>query len=179
LKIDLKGKRIAWAGDFKGYLPFEPGVLDVCKAALKTFESMGCIVEEAQPNYPVDAVWRAWLQLRAWQAGGALLAFYNDPAKRALMKPEAVFEVESGLKLSAFDVTAASSVRSDWYGHAEILRKIRLFRPSDRATLPVRCQHSLAAGNRWQEDGDVSRGDEGRASDYHVRVSSACRASGF
>jgi amidase len=53
LKIDLKGKRIAWAGDFKGYLPFEPGVLDVCKAALKTFESMGCIVEEAQPNYPI------------------------------------------------------------------------------------------------------------------------------
>src|ERR1700720_954296 len=70
LRIDLKGKRIAWAGDFKGYLPFEPGVLDVCKAALKTFESMGCIVEEAQPNYPIDAVWRAWLQLRAWQAGG-------------------------------------------------------------------------------------------------------------
>jgi amidase len=76
---------------------------------------MGCIVEEAQPNYPIDAVWRAWLQLRAWQAGGALLALYNDPAKRALMKPEAVFEVESGLKLSAFDITAASSVRSDWY----------------------------------------------------------------
>jgi amidase len=31
------------------------------------------------------------------------------------MKPEAVFEVESGLKLSAFDITAASAVRSDWY----------------------------------------------------------------
>jgi len=34
---------------------------------------MGCIVEEAQPNYPVDAVWRAWLQLRAWQAGLAAI----------------------------------------------------------------------------------------------------------
>ena len=54
LKIDLKGKRIAWAGDFKGYLPFEPGVLDICKTALKTFESMGCVVEEAQPNYPIE-----------------------------------------------------------------------------------------------------------------------------
>ena len=39
LKIDFKGKRIAWVGDFRGYLPFEPGVLDVCKGALKTFES--------------------------------------------------------------------------------------------------------------------------------------------
>jgi amidase len=44
-----------------------------------------------------------------------LLAHYRDPAKRALMKPESVFEVESGLKLSAFDITAASSVRTEWY----------------------------------------------------------------
>ena len=31
------------------------------------------------------------------------------------MKPEAVWEVESGLKLSAYDITAASAVRSEWY----------------------------------------------------------------
>ena len=93
---DFKGKRIAWCGDFGGYLPFEPGVLDACRDALKVFESMGCNVEEAQPDYSIDAVWRAWLKLRAWQAGGSLLAYYNDPAKRALLKPEAVFEVESG-----------------------------------------------------------------------------------
>ena len=102
LKMDMKGKRIAWAGDFGGHLPFEPGVLDVCKAALKTFELMGCIVEEAQPDYPIDAVWRACQQLRSWQVGSVLLAFYNDPAKRALMKPEAIFEVESGLEAQCF-----------------------------------------------------------------------------
>jgi amidase len=76
---------------------------------------MGCVIEIAQPDYPIDAVWHAWLRLRAWQAGGALLAHYNDPSKRALMKPEALFEVESGLKLSAFDITAASAVRTEWY----------------------------------------------------------------
>ena len=43
-------KRIAWAGNFNGYLPFEPGVLDVCRGALETFESMGCVIEEAQPS---------------------------------------------------------------------------------------------------------------------------------
>jgi amidase len=90
-------------------------VLDVCKAALKTFETIGCTVEEAQPDYPVDAVWQAFVKLRAWQTGGTLLPFYRDPAKRALMKPEAVWEVESGLKLSAYDITAASAVRSEWY----------------------------------------------------------------
>jgi amidase len=115
LETDLKGKRIAWSGDFRGYLPFEPGVLDVCSGALKVFESMGCHVEEAQPDYSIDAVWRAWLKLRAWQSGGSLLAYYNDAAKRALLKPEAVFEVESGLKLSAFDISAASVVRTEWY----------------------------------------------------------------
>jgi amidase len=115
LGADLKGKRIAWPGDFKGYLPYEPGVLDVCVRALKVFESMGCVVEEAQPDYSIDAVWRAWLTLRAWQSGGSLLAYYNDPKKRALLKPEAIFEVESGLKLTAFDVSAASAVRTEWY----------------------------------------------------------------
>jgi amidase len=115
LEKSFKGTRIAWVGDFKGYLPYEPGVLDVCKDALKTFESMGCVIEEAQPDYSIDAVWRAWLKLRAWQNGGTLLPYYNDPAKRALLKPEAVFEVESGQKLSAFDITAASLVRTEWY----------------------------------------------------------------
>jgi amidase len=115
LEADLKGKRIAWSGDFRGYMPFEPGVLDVCKSALKIFEAMGCLVEEAQPDYPLDSVWRAFLKLRAWQSGDSLLIYYNDPQKRALLKPEAIFEIESGLKLTAFDVSAASAVRTEWY----------------------------------------------------------------
>jgi amidase len=115
LESDHKGKRIAWSGDFRGYLPFEPGVLDVCKSALKVFESMGCVVEESQPDYPLESVWRAFLTLRAWQSGGGLLSYYNDPEKRALLKPEAIFEVESGLKLNAFDISAALAVRTEWY----------------------------------------------------------------
>jgi amidase len=115
LEREFKGTRIAWAGDFKGYTPCEPEVIEVCKSALKAFESIGCVVEEAVPDYPLDAVWRAVMKLRAWQAGSGLLAFYNDPAKRALLKPEVIYEVESGLKLSAYEVTAASVVRTEWY----------------------------------------------------------------
>jgi amidase len=115
LETDVKGKRIAWSGDFRGYLPYEPGVLDVCRSALKVFESMGCIVEEDQPDYSIDAVWRALLKLRAWQNGESLLAYYNDPVKRALLKPEAIYEIESGLALSAYDISAASVVRTEWY----------------------------------------------------------------
>src|ERR1700726_1468342 len=60
LERDLKGTRIAWTGDYKGYMPYERGALEVCKAALKVFEALGCIVEEAQPDYPIEAVWRAF-----------------------------------------------------------------------------------------------------------------------
>jgi amidase len=114
LENDFKGKRIAWAGDFNGFTPYEPGVVDVCKTALKTFEALGCAVEEAQPDYPLEPVWRAVLRIRAWQQS-ALLALYNDPTKRALLKPEAIYEIETGLKLSAYDITAASVIRSEWY----------------------------------------------------------------
>jgi amidase len=55
------------------------------------------------------------LRLRSWQQGGALLAYYNDPSKRAMLKPEAIFEIEMGLKLSAYDVTAASVVRTEFH----------------------------------------------------------------
>ena len=110
----LKGKRIAWAGDFNGHAPHEPEILDICRRALKALEGLGCIVEEALPDYPPDRAWRAFTQIRASQQT-ALLPYYNDPASRKLIKPEAIFEIESGMKLTAFDVAAASAIRSEWY----------------------------------------------------------------
>ena len=144
LQRDFKGARIAWAGDFNGYLPYEPGVLEVCRNALKTFESLGCIVEEAQPDYSIEAVWQAWRRLRAWQSGGELLALYNDPAKRALMKPEAIYEVETGLKLSAYDITAASVVRTEWY---QAVR--RFFKTYDYFVLPTAQLFPFDADLHW------------------------------
>jgi amidase len=144
LQRDFKGTRIAWAGDFDGHLPYEPGVLDLCKHALAVFESMGCVVEEAVPDFSIDAVWQAWLKLRAWQNGGALLPYYNDPSKRKLLKPEAVFEVESGLKLKAFDITAASAVRTEWY---QAVR--RFFGRYDYFIVPTAQVFAFAADLHW------------------------------
>jgi amidase len=115
LKRDFKGARIAWSGDFGGLMPFEPGVLDLCRSALKTFEALGCTVEEAWPDYPIERIFPTWLKLRAWQSGTQLKDHYNDPVKRALLKPEAQFEVENGQKLSAFEVFDASVARTAWY----------------------------------------------------------------
>jgi amidase len=115
LEANLQGKRIAWVRDFKGHTPCDPEVLDVCTKAVRTFESLGCVVEEAVPDFDLDAVWQAVIRLRGWQQGGAILKYYNDPATRALLKPEAIYEVEVGLKQSAYDISAASGVRTAWY----------------------------------------------------------------
>ncbi len=71
------------------------------------------------------------------------------PAKRALMKPEAVFEVESGLKLTAFDITAASVVRTEWYQAVrQLLRAFRLLHSTHRPALSLRSRSALAARDR-------------------------------
>ncbi|MDO8434165.1 MAG: amidase [Candidatus Binatus sp.] len=115
LERDFKGARIAWLGDFRGYLPFDPGVLELCRSALKAFESLGCAVEEAIPDFPIEQVWENWLKLRAWQVGAILGPLYRDVAKRPLIKPEARWEVECALKVSAMEIADASAVRTVWY----------------------------------------------------------------
>jgi len=114
LTADFKGKRIAWLGNLKGWAPYEPGVLEVCRSALKTFESLGCVVEEAVPDAAPEAAWQAFMHLRQWQQGGGVRGYYADPARRVLLKPEAIWEVEEALKLSAFDLSNASAARTVW-----------------------------------------------------------------
>ena len=114
LAASFKGKRIGWLNDLDGTTPYEPGVLDVCRAALKTFETIGCTVETAMPKASVEDSWQAFIKLRQFQQGPSFRAFYADPAKRALLKPEAIYEVEVSMKLSGFDVTAASMARTRW-----------------------------------------------------------------
>ena len=49
--FDTKNKRIAWWGDLNGYLPMEPGVLEVCGQGLKRLESIGCKVEPTDTGF--------------------------------------------------------------------------------------------------------------------------------
>jgi amidase len=114
---------------------------------MKAFESIGCVVEEAVPDYSPDAVWEAFKQIRAWQQGGALAAHYRNPSKRALLKPEAIFEIESGMKLSAFDVSAASAVRTTWY---QAFR--RFFDRYDYLILPTAQVFPFDVEKRWPEE---------------------------
>jgi amidase len=115
LQRDFKGARLGWLGDYNGYLPMEDGVMRLCETALKDFAALGCEVEHCQPEFSLERLWQTWLVHRHWLIQGSLGAAYADPQKRALLKPEAQWEVQGGLQLSAADVYQASVNRSDWY----------------------------------------------------------------
>ena len=72
-------------------------------------------MEEATPDFAMDRVWQSFMTIRWWHVSTGLGDLYDDPVKRAQMKPEAIWEVENGRKLSAKDVFAASAVRTAWY----------------------------------------------------------------
>jgi amidase len=131
LARDFKGVRLAWLGDFNGHLPMEPGVLDLCRQSFAAFESFGCTVEPAQPDFSLDRLWQTWLTLRHWLSGGGLAPLYNDPAKRAKMKPEAQWEVEGSFKITGRDAHDACVARTAWYQSA-----CRLFDSYDFLLLP-------------------------------------------
>ncbi|MBB3260921.1 amidase [Paraburkholderia bannensis] len=131
LARDFGGARIGWLGDYNGYLAMEDGVLALCETALEDFGAIGCTVEAARTDYPLEKLWDCWRTLRHFSVAGSLGALYRDPAKRALLKPEAQWEVEGGLALSGEDVWNASVARSQWYNAL-----LALFEHYDYLALP-------------------------------------------
>ena len=115
LDQDFYGLRVAWCGDFGGHIPFESGVLRLCEAALPTLEDLGCIVEAAVPDYPLEQLWQDFLVLRSWHVATAHAAQWRDPAERRQLKPELIWEIERGLALPAEDIYRASFGRTKWY----------------------------------------------------------------
>ena len=163
LKHDFQDIRVAWLGDFDGYLAMEPGILELCRDSLKVFESIGCKVEEAQPYYPPEKRWASFITLRHWLTAGSLCHFYNDPAQREQLKPEAQWEVEVGLQLSAMDIYRASVGRSEAYNAAD-----RLFKEYDYLLLPASQVFPFAADVHWPQEID------GRKMDTYHRWMEVC-----
>jgi amidase len=115
LDRDFTGARIGWLGDFGGYLPFDPGVLELCRSTLKVFEALRCNVDEVVPDYSLERVWQSCTTLRSWTAASRFRDLYSDPAKRAMIKPEARWEIERGLRVSGLEIADALAARSAWY----------------------------------------------------------------
>ena len=115
LEKDMKGVRVGWLGDMKGYYPMEKGVLELCQKAMTHFSDIGCEVTEATIDYDLNDLWKSWKILRHWWMDGRLGSFYDNPQTRDLLKPEAIWEIENGRKLSGSDVYKATAARADFY----------------------------------------------------------------
>jgi amidase len=116
LDRDFAGVRVAWCLDLGG-LPLDRRVRAVLEAQRRTFEQLGCIVEDAVPDL-TDAD-EIFLTLRTWMScvvNGPLLAEHRD-----WMKAEAVWEIESGARVSGADIGRAMM------RHAELLERVRRF----------------------------------------------------
>jgi amidase len=163
LKRDFQDTRVAWLGDFDGYLAMEPGILELCQGSLKVFESIGCKIEMARPDFPPEKVWESFVTLRHWLTAGNLYHFYDDPAQREQLKPEAQWEVEGGLELSAMDVYRASVNRSAAYQAAH-----RLFEKYDYLVLPTSQVFPFAVDVHWPRE------INGRKMDTYYRWMEVC-----
>lgn len=112
---DPTGTRIGWLADLDGHLAMEPGVLTVCEDALARLGGIGCRVEPARLGLPPEQVWEAWLVWRALLVSASLSSAVRRPADRALVKPEALWELDRGVALTGASITAASAVRTAYF----------------------------------------------------------------
>ncbi len=147
LNTDLRGKRIAWLADWGGAYAMEPGILPLCEAALRQMEEMGARVAPLPPPFPAEKLWQAWTVLRAMLNAGGMKALYDDPAKRAQLKPETLWEIEQGRGLSAAAVHEASVIRSRYYAHMA-----RLFTRFDAVVLPTAQVWPFPVEWRWPQE---------------------------
>jgi amidase len=110
LERDCNGLRIAWCGHLGG-LPFDPRVSEVFAGSRKTFEAIGCVTEDVDPDF--TGADQAFKTLRA-------LGFYGQlgpllPRHREHIKPTVVDELERGSRLTAQEIAEADRLRSELY----------------------------------------------------------------
>jgi len=92
-----------------------------------------------------------------------------------LIKPEAVFEIESGLKLSAYDITRASAVRTEWYQAVRVF-----FRKYDYFIVPTAQLFPFDVDLHWPKEiagrkmTTYHEWIEGRAAHHHGGMPGAC-----
>ena len=142
-----KGLKIAWLGDWNGTWPMEAGVLETCEGALKVFEGLGAEVTPFVPDFPWEKIWKSWTDLRSWSVAAANLPDYADEARRAHLKPEAVWEIERGMAMSGLDVHRASAARSDWHRCLE-----GVFEDFDLVAAPSAQLWPFPVMDRWPDE---------------------------
>jgi len=107
LDRDCRGLRVAWCGKFAG-LPFDPRVSEVVNAQRRTFEALGCITEDADPDFSgADEAFKTLRALNFYQQYNSLL---GQQLKRTV-----VDEIERGARLTGPEIARAETLRSQLF----------------------------------------------------------------
>jgi len=107
LERNWRGTRIAWFSKLAG-LPFDRRVLEVFANQLRVFESLGCIVEEAEPDFSgADEIFKTLRALEYYQHHAAKL-----DAHRGQIKETVIQEIERGARLTGPEIAEAEVKRS-------------------------------------------------------------------
>lgn len=141
--LNLQDVNIGWMGDFDNYLATEAGVLDVCESSLRTLETAGAKVEPCRPEFDMAELWQTWVDLRHWSRISAQ-SLYNDPERRALLKPEYIWEIEQSFELTSLQVYEAGNARARWYREV-----VRLLDRYDFLVLPTAQVFPFSKETHW------------------------------
>lgn len=144
--LPLKEVKIGWMGNLNNYLPLEAGILELCETSLKIVSQAGAIVEPMQPKFNLSDLWFCWTTLRH-HIRLEKLEYYEFPAKRDLLKPELIWEIEQGLNLSAEDVMKAKEIRVNWYRELD-----RMFEEYDFLVLPTAQIFPFSKETHWPKE---------------------------
>jgi hypothetical protein len=96
----------AGSGTSAATCPWSPGCWRFSAAGLAHFDTWAAW-SPVSPGFDMAGLWRCWCTLRQLMLAGHLAALYADPASRALLKPEAVWEFEQSQRLDAAAVAEA------------------------------------------------------------------------
>jgi len=108
LQRDCHGLRIAWCGNFAG-VPFDSGVRQIFQASRKTFDALGCITEDAAPDFSgADEAFKVLRALAFHANHGPKLPQYRDQ-----MKATVVHEIERGANVTAQEMEQADRRRNE------------------------------------------------------------------
>jgi len=110
LERDFRGVRIAWSRDLGG-LPVDARVTATIDSQRQVFESLGCLIEDAEPDF-ADAD-RVFKVLRAWTFSLAFGQAREEILKQ--LKETVVWNIEQGRRLSAAQVGDAEIRRTRLY----------------------------------------------------------------
>ena len=110
LKRSFKKTRIAWSRDLGG-LPMDPRVSKVLDAQRKVFSSLGCEIEDAEPDF--NGATESFETLRALGFLQSYGEFYRT--RRGDLKDTVQWNVEQGMRLTPEQIARATALRSALY----------------------------------------------------------------